>query len=118
MLYQVLAIAGGLSSVALLIAFLWARAAAARARKEAAEQEQFAAQLKASFDVMEKARAESERRYEDLVAEWRRRKKELEDALEACSHDPDAVRARLRGLLTVSTPPPGGGGETGGTLPP
>jgi hypothetical protein len=112
-----LAISGGVVSIALLIAFLWQRAAAANAKKAAAEQEQFAEELKAALEQAQKARTGQDQRYEDLVRYWKSKVTELEGALDACSHDPAAVRARLRDLL--SAPPaadPGGG--AGGSVPP
>jgi NAD(P)-dependent dehydrogenase (short-subunit alcohol dehydrogenase family) len=117
MLYEILAIAGGASTIGLLIAFLWARAGKASAQKAAAEQERFAEELKAALEAAQKARTTQDQRYEDLVHYWQSTVKEMEVALDACSHDPAAVRARLRDLL--SAPPaadPGGG--AGGSLPP
>jgi hypothetical protein len=112
-----LAIIGGVSSLALLAAFFWQRSVAANAKKAAAEQERFAEELKAALEVAQKGRTEGDQRYEDLVRYWQSKVKELEGALDACSHDPAAVRARLRDLLSAPpTADPGGG--TGGPVPP
>lgn len=119
MLYEVLAIAGGICTVGLLIAFLWQRAATARAQKTAAEQEQFAAQLKAALELAQRARTEGDQRYEDLVRYWQKQVKELEVALDACTQDPAAVRARLRGLLSVpAAPASDSSAKPSGSVPP
>jgi len=108
-----LAISGGVVSVALLIAFLWQRAAAANARKAAAEQEQFAESLKAALEQAQKARIEEVQRLEAVI---RMTRKKAEEALNACPKDPVAVRAHLRDLLSAPAAADPGGGA-GGPVP-
>jgi hypothetical protein len=112
-----LAIGGGVAILALLAAFFWQRAAAARAEKTAAEQEQLAASLTAALEQAQKSKTDQDQRYEELVRYWQSKVKELEGALDACLHDPVAVRARLRELLSVPAPAADRGGKTGGPVP-
>jgi hypothetical protein len=114
MIFEILSIAGGASTIGLLIAFLWQRSAAANAKKDAAEQTRFSDELKAALEQTQKARTEEVQRLEDVI---RITRKALEEALNACPKDPVAVLARLRDLL--SAPPaadPSGG--AGSSLPP
>jgi hypothetical protein len=104
MIYEILAIVGGASTIGLLVAFLWQRAATARAQKAAVEQEQFASSLKAALAETQKARTQDGQRYEDLTKFYEKELKEARDALDACSHDPAAVRLILRDLFSVPSP--------------
>jgi hypothetical protein len=117
MLFEILSVAGGASFFGMSIAFLWERSAKLTAQRAAAEGARFADELKAALAEAQKARTTQDQRYEDLVRYWQSKVKELEGALDVCSHDPAAVRARLRGLL--SAPPAADpGGAAGSSLPP
>jgi hypothetical protein len=118
MIFEILAVAGGFGMVGLLIAFLWARAGKASAQKKAAEQEQFAESLKAGLAENQRARTESEQRYEDLARYYEAKLKEASDALGACAHDPAAVRVVLRDVFSLPASAPSSSRGGGGPVPP